>query len=46
AGAVGVLIYSLHCPESGMPFIAIWYTLGIAISGLLGMIGGRVVLHW
>lgn len=46
SGAVGVLIYSLHCPESGMPFIAIWYTLGIAITGLLGMIGGRIFLHW
>jgi len=46
AGAVGVLIYSLHCPESGMPFIAIWYTLGIAITGFLGMIGGRVLLKW
>ncbi len=46
AGAVGVLIYSLHCPESGMPFIVIWYTLGVAITGFLGMIGGRVFLHW
>lgn len=46
SGAVGVLIYSLHCPESGIPFIAIWYTLGIATMGLLGMIGGRIFLHW
>ncbi len=46
SGAVGVLIYSLHCPESGMPFIAIWYTLGIAITAFLGMIGGRILLHW
>jgi hypothetical protein len=29
-----------------MPFIAIWYTLGIAITGFLGMIGGRVLLKW
>lgn len=46
AGGSGVLVYSLHCPEAGIPFIAAWYTLGIAITGLLGLIGGRVWLHW
>ena len=46
SGGSGVLVYSLHCPETGIPFVAIWYTLGIAITGLLGMIGGRLLLRW
>ncbi|WP_345772713.1 NrsF family protein [Brucella pituitosa] len=46
SGASGVLVYSLHCPETRIPFIATWYTFGIAITGLLGMIGRHVWLRW
>jgi hypothetical protein len=46
AGAIGSLIYSFHCMESAMPFIAIWYTLGVLVPGLIGAIVGRYVLRW
>jgi hypothetical protein len=29
-----------------MPFVAIWYTLGIGIAAAIGAILGRVMLRW
>jgi len=46
AGAVGTFIYAFHCNESAAPFVAIWYTLGIAAMGVLGAVLGRVLLRW
>ncbi len=46
AGAAGAWIYAFHCDESAAPFVAIFYTLGIATVGLLGGIGGRFLLRW
>lgn len=46
AGAFAALVYSFHCPESAMPFIAIWYTAGVAIAGGLGAALGRWLLRW
>jgi hypothetical protein len=46
SGGAAAVIYSLHCTESGLPFLAIWYTLGIAITAALGGIVGRWVLRW
>lgn len=46
AGAAGTLIYAMHCNESAAPFVAIWYTLGIAAMALLGALLGRVLLRW
>ena len=46
AGAVGTFIYAFHCNESAMPFVAIWYTLGIAAVGALGALLGRATLRW
>jgi hypothetical protein len=46
AGAFGALVYSFHCDESGMPFVAIWYTAGIVIPGLAGALLGRLMLRW
>ncbi|QND53880.1 DUF1109 family protein [Phyllobacterium sp. 628] len=46
AGSVASWVYSFHCDESAMPFIAVWYTLGIIIPGLIGAIAGRSVLRW
>lgn len=46
AGALGSLVYALHCPESGAPFVAIWYVLGIAIPTLAGALLGPRVLRW
>lgn len=46
SGAIGVFVYSFHCPEVSIPFIAIWYTLGILITGIAGSVGGCLVLRW
>jgi hypothetical protein len=46
AGAAGAFIYAFHCDESAAPFVALWYTFGIAAVGLLGALLGRVLLRW
>lgn len=46
AGALGTLVYALHCPETDAPFVAIWYVLGIAIPTLAGAVLGPRVLRW
>ena len=46
AGAAAATIYGFHCPEMAAPFILIWYTLGIAISALLGAFLGPRLLAW
>jgi hypothetical protein len=46
AGALGTFIYAFHCTESAAPFVAVWYTLGIAAVGVLGALLGRLVLRW
>lgn len=46
AGGFGALVYSLHCPEAASPFIALWYTLGIAIAGLAGSLLGPLAFRW
>lgn len=46
AGAAATWVYAFHCTESGMPFITIWYTIGILAAAVLGAIAGRFVLRW
>ena len=46
AGALGALVYALHCPESTAPFLAVWYVLGISIPTLAGAVLGPRVLRW
>lgn len=46
AGALSALVYSLHCPESAAPFMAVWYVLGIAIPTAAGALLGPRVLRW
>lgn len=46
AGALGALVYALHCPESTAPFLAVWYVLGIAIPTLAGAVLGPRALRW
>jgi hypothetical protein len=46
SGALGALVYALHCPESAAPFIALWYGLGIAIPTLGGALLGPRLLRW
>jgi hypothetical protein len=46
AGALGAIGYSLHCPEESLAFVAVWYTLGIVVSGALGALLGPRLLRW
>jgi hypothetical protein len=46
AGAAGATIYAFHCMEATAPFIAVWYTLGIALTTALGALLGRFLLRW
>jgi hypothetical protein len=46
AGAAGAWVYAFHCDESAAPFVAIWYTLGIALVGALGGVLGKWLLRW
>ncbi|HEY0121268.1 MAG TPA: DUF1109 domain-containing protein, partial [Rhizobium sp.] len=46
AGALGAWVYSWACIENGIPFIGIWYTLGILMSGVLGRFAGKHILRW
>lgn len=46
SGAVGALAYAFHCPEIEPPFIAFWYSLGILVPVIAGMLIGHKVLRW
>jgi hypothetical protein len=46
AGGVGAAVYALHCPEPGAPFLAIWYTLGMAAPAAMGALLGPRLLRW
>jgi hypothetical protein len=46
AGSVGAIGYALACPEASPAFVAVWYTLGIALTGCLGAVLGPRVLRW
>lgn len=46
AGAAGAFVYAFHCTEAAAPFVAIWYTLGIALTTGIGALLGRFALRW
>ncbi|WGF90017.1 NrsF family protein [Marinivivus vitaminiproducens] len=46
AGALAAWIYSFSCTETAMPFLAIWYTLGIVAVGVVGGLLGPRLLRW
>lgn len=46
AGGLGAFGYSLSCPEASPAFVAVWYTLGIVLTGLLGAALGPRLLRW
>lgn len=46
AGAAGAWVYSWFCTENGMPFVLIWYSLGILLTGLAGALTGPRLLRW
>jgi hypothetical protein len=46
AGAAGAFVYCFHCTEEAAPFIAVWYTLGIAAVTAIGALLGPRLLRW
>jgi hypothetical protein len=46
AGAAGAAAYAIFCRETTLPFIAVWYTLGMAAAASLGAIVGARFLRW
>ena len=39
-------LYGLHCPEHTAPFVAVWYSLGIALAAAVGGIVGKLAFRW
>ncbi|EJZ18670.1 DUF1109 domain-containing protein (plasmid) [Rhizobium sp. Pop5] len=46
AGAAGAWVYSWFCTENGMPFVLIWYSIGILLTGAFGALTGPRLLRW
>jgi hypothetical protein len=46
AGGMGAFAYALHCDEMAAPFLAIWYSLGVAGAGLFGWLTAPRLLSW
>lgn len=46
AGAAAAAVYALHCTETALPFLAVWYVLGMTIPAAFGAIVGPRLLRW
>jgi len=46
AGGTGAFVYSLHCPETAAPFVALWYSAGILLTAGIGAALGPRLLRW
>ena len=46
AGTLSAAVYALHCPDMALPFIAIWYVLGMLIPAAIGFLMGGRLLRW
>lgn len=46
SGAVAAVVYCLHCPEMGAPFVGFWYLLGILIPAGIGALLGESLFRW
>lgn len=46
AGALGAMIYSVACSETSSPFLAVWYTAGMALMAAFGAVSGGRLLRW
>lgn len=46
SGAIGALVYCLHCPEMEAPFLGFWYLLGMLIPTAIGAMSGRLLMRW
>lgn len=46
SGAIGALVYCLHCPELEAPFLGFWYLIGMLIPTGVGALLGPRLLRW
>ncbi len=46
SGAAGAAVYAFHCPETALPFMAIWYVAAIAAAAGIGAALGPRLLRW
>jgi hypothetical protein len=46
AGSLAAAVYALHCREMALPFLGVWYVLGIAVPAVAGAALGRRFLRW
>ncbi len=46
AGGLSVVVYGLYCQESAAPFVAAWYSAGIAGCTGLGALLGPRFMRW
>lgn len=46
AGAIGALAYTLACLNDGATFVALWYSVAIAVVAIIGAIIGPRMLAW
>jgi hypothetical protein len=46
AGSIGAAIYAAHCPDDSPLFIAVWYSISIAVVTAVGAIAGQRMLRW
>lgn len=46
AGATAAFVYAFSCGETALPFVLIWYGLGMALPTAVGALIGRFALRW
>lgn len=46
SGSLAALVYAVHCTEMALPFLAVWYVLGICLPAVLGALVGPRLLRW
>lgn len=46
AGGLAAFLYALHCTDDSPLFVAIWYTIAIAILAAVGALAGRSLVRW
>lgn len=46
AGGCAAAAYALHCDEMALPFVAVWYSLGVLVPAALGAFGAGRLLRW
>lgn len=46
AGSLAAAAFTLHCPVMQVPYLAVWYVLGMFTPAVAGALVGRKLLRW